>query len=122
MMKKLLALALLIGAFTQTAFADPILNFNGRTVENSVVQTLVEDDFYAIAMSEELETGMGNMSAFFYIPKELLTNGTYELEVLKPGKTMRSQFYCESSPKYGFKLPSQTKIYAIFQDLILVLK
>lgn len=119
MIKRLLVLALSIAAFTQSALADSILNFNERTIEDALVQTVEEDDFYVIAMSEQLDGALGNMSALFYIPKELLTNASYELEVLKPDKVMRSKFYCESSPKYGFKLPSLDKVYVVFQDLSL---
>lgn len=119
MTKKLLALTFLTAAFTQAGFADPILNFNERTAETILVQSLEQDDFYNVTMSEILDGRSGNMSAIFYIPKEILTNGSHELEVIKPGKIIRSNFYCKSNPKYKFKLPSHDKIYVVFQDLAL---
>ncbi len=117
MIKKLLVLALLITSFTQAAFADSVLNFNERTVDSLLVQSVERDDFYFVAMSEFIDGGTGNMSALFYIPKGILTNGTHELEVIKTDKIFRSQFYCQNNPKYKFTLPTENKIYVVFQDL-----
>lgn len=118
MTKNLLILTLVIASFTQPAFADYVLNFNERTVDSLLVQSVEQDDYYFVAMSEFVNGAMLNMSALFYIPKDLLSNGTHELEVLKPGKDMRNQFYCQDNPKHEFQLPTQDKIYVIFQDLI----
>ncbi len=117
-MRKLLILALLTISFTQAVSANSVFSFNERTLESVLIQTIEKDDFYTITMSELLEdSSMGTMSAIFYIPKGLLTNGTHQLEVIKPGKIMRSSFYCTNDPKYKFELPSEDRVYVVFQDL-----
>lgn len=117
-MKKLLILTLSISLFTQAAFADSTLNFNERTLDSVLVQSTENDDYYLVAMSEFLDdASTGTMSALFYIPKALLSNGTHELKVIKPGKIMRSGFYCQNNEKYKFTLPTEDKIYVVFQDL-----
>jgi len=119
--KKLLVLAFFL--FTTVNSVKSIgdgaaITFNSKSFDDGLSIGFEDADYYLITVVDgDFAINAGRfIGATIYVPRALMVNGTYDLEVLKPSKESNASGSCDEDSADEFTLPSNNKVYILLSD------